>query len=202
MSDEPQEIELAQREIESAKELRWTAADSDRAELGLIAEMLAIDTGTRSFPDRPALKVGQVLVAARAAVGKPAERHVSELGGREETPFFTRRMLGRATERSIAELEDRRDEIIALFRGPTIGGEYAADLSDEKEAIEVELERRTRPTDAAKQERAATLREAISLAPHEVTCTCPHGGEFDWGLHADDCARRQVGEMLDGMSKR
>lgn len=47
--------------------------------------------------------------------------------------------------RSVEELSARREEIIGLFRGPDLPTETAARLSEERERIEVELERRTRP---------------------------------------------------------
>lgn len=199
MSDEPTPIGEAAREIQAAMEHRWPNANCDQAELGLLAEALGIDATSRTIPTRPALKIGAVLVAARAAVGRSGSGDMRIATGADIDEARRRHPM---LAGSNAELERRRQEIIETFRGPTIPAGSAVQLSDERERIEVELERRTRPSyfaAAARQERAATLREAISLAPHEITCTCPHGGDFDWGLHADDCPRRQVGQMLSGL---
>lgn len=38
--------------------------------------------------------------------------------------------------------------------------------------------------------------EIRSLAPHEVTCKCPRGGEFDMNLHDTDCPRWQLARVL------
>lgn len=68
VSDETTAVGAAADEIETVKGERWTEADSDSAELGLIAEAFGLDATSRSFPHRPALRIGAVLVAARAAV--------------------------------------------------------------------------------------------------------------------------------------
>lgn len=44
--------------------------------------------------------------------------------------------------------------------------------------------------------RRTALQEVQALAPHEVGCRCEHEGEFDWHVHDERCARRQIGEML------
>lgn len=38
-----------------------------------------------------------------------------------------------------------------------------------------------------------------SLAPHEISCRCDRGGDFNWQNHDDDCPRRQVIEMFRSM---
>lgn len=57
-------------EIEQAKHSRWPEADSDLAELGLIAEALGIDVG--GGPWKPRLESGAVLEAVRDRIGGKA----------------------------------------------------------------------------------------------------------------------------------
>lgn len=40
------------------------------------------------------------------------------------------------------------------------------------------------------------LKRIRDLAPHEVKCTCSHGGEFDMALHNEGCARKQLAHVL------
>jgi hypothetical protein len=47
--------------------------------------------------------------------------------------------------------------------------------------------------------RESALQEMEALAPHEVGCRCEHGGEFDWHVHDERCARRQIGGMLTAL---
>lgn len=53
-----------------------------------------------------------------------------------------------------------------------------------------------------KSERTKALDEVRSLAPHEVTCHCEEGGNFDLDQHAEDCPRRQVAHVLAELERR
>lgn len=72
------ERRMAAAQIRRIGASRWQAADADRVELGLVAEVLGINTSERGgsgVPLRgPRLDSGQVLAAARAALGSDRER--------------------------------------------------------------------------------------------------------------------------------
>lgn len=45
------------------------------------------------------------------------------------------------------------------------------------------------------------IKRVRDLAPHEVKCTCSHGGEFDMTVHNEGCARRQLAHVLAAVEK-
>lgn len=103
--------ERAAEDIEQVREGRWRACGSERAELGLIAELLGIDT-SGSDAGRPlygpAIDPGEVLAAARAALSAPAQTI---------SPFFTEEMLERATAGGVT------DEMVSRALAKGVGGD-------------------------------------------------------------------------------
>lgn len=57
--------------------------------------------------------------------------------------------------------------------------------------VAVAIQRRTPEASGAD-----VLKRIRELAPHEIKCTCSHGGEFDMSAHSEFCARKQLAHVL------
>lgn len=103
-----------------------------------------------------------------------------------------------AVQGSMTLLADA-DEAYAFFGDKAVCLKHRGfDVSEDAFQVAVAIQRRLEQSheQVPAKARADVLRRIRDLAPHEITCTCSHGGEFDMTVHDDGCPRRQLAHVL------
>lgn len=99
-----------------------------------------------------------------------------------------------AVQGSMSLLADA-DEAYVFFgdKGATLKNR---DFAPEDVAVAIQRRPEQSHEQVPAKARADVIKQIRDLAPHEVKCTCSHGGEFDMTVHNEGCARRQLAHVL------